>query len=97
MRCSFIVVLNMKEKSGSGSSGVITLTYDSSNKAKSIYGAVDVDNKGYVTARRDGRKILFQCHCHCPGMLRNTLDDLLSCISIAERMVEIQNDESSEK
>jgi len=93
----FIVVLDMKEKNRPGSSGIVTLTYDSSEKAKSILGAVDVDNKGYVIARQEGRKIFFQCECQDPGMLRNTLDDLLSCIGIAERMVEFQNDESSEK
>ncbi|MDP6154553.1 MAG: KEOPS complex subunit Pcc1 [Candidatus Thermoplasmatota archaeon] len=87
----------MEEKSVRTSSGVITLNYDSSEKAKSIFGAVDVDNKGYVTARLDGRKIFFQCQCQEPGMLKNTLDDLLSCIGIAERMVEFQNNESSEK
>lgn len=86
----------MEEKCRPGSSGLITLMYDSSEKANSIFGAVDVDNNGYVTARLEGRKIFFQCECNEPGMLRNTLDDLLSCIGIAERMVEFQNDESSE-
>jgi len=87
----------MEEESKPGSSGLITLSYGSSEKAKSIFGAVDVDNKGYVTARLDGRKIFFKCESQDPGMLRNTLDDLLSCIGIAEHMVELQNDESSEK
>lgn len=79
------------------SGGVVTLKYDSVEKAKSIFGAVDVDNKGYVRAILDGQEIIFHCEGCEPGILRNTLDDLLSCIGIAERMLEFQNDESSGK
>ena len=70
--------------------GTVSLTYDNREEAISILGAVDVDNKGYVTAERRGNRLVFECETDSPGMLRNTLDDLLSCIAIAEKMVRMK-------
>lgn len=69
---------------------MLKLTYESEEAAQSVLGAVELDNKGYVDAEKDGRTLLFRCSSGDVGSLRNTLDDLLSCIGIAERMMELK-------
>ncbi len=71
---------------------VITLSYESKEEALSVLGAVDVDNKGYVEAEHRGSNLYFRTKCNESGMLRNTLDDLLSCVGIAERMIGFKGD-----
>ena len=80
----------MSDESRMSCAGTVSLTYHNREEAISILGAVDVDNKGYVTADRRGNQLVFECESDNPGMLRNTLDDLLSCIAIAEKMVRMR-------
>ncbi len=80
----------MSDKSTLSCTGTLSLTYHNREEAISILGAVDVDNKGYVTADHQGNQLIFECESESPGMLRNTLDDLLSCIAIAEKMVRMK-------
>jgi len=77
---------------------VLELSYGDERKAASILGAVDLENRGYVDAELSGGTIIFRCRSFDPGILRNTLDDLLSCVGIAERIVGCcENGKSDEK
>ena len=78
----------MKEKENKNEChAVLELSYGDERKAASILGAVDLENRGYVDAELSGGTIIFRCRSPEPGILRNTLDDLLSCVGIAEHMV----------
>lgn len=68
---------------------VITVEYDSEKVASSVLSAVDVDNKGYVEAQLKGNRLVFKCCTSRPGRLKNTIDDLLSCLGLAEKMLEL--------
>jgi len=65
------------------------MEYDTEKAARSILSSVDVDNKGYVEAELEGNRVIFKYHCSGRGRLKNTLDDLLSCVSLAEKMLEL--------
>ncbi len=58
--------------------------YGDERTAKSVLLALEPDNKGYVESRLDGRTIVFKIKADDAGSMKNTADDLLACIKIAE-------------
>ena len=62
----------------------LRLDYDDESTAKAVYGALEPDNKGYVESRLDGKTIFFKMVSEDAGSMRNTADDLLACVKIAE-------------
>lgn len=62
----------------------LRLKYGDESIAKAIYDAVKPDNEGYVDSELNGREISFKMKSEDAGSLRNTADDLLACIKIAE-------------
>ena len=58
--------------------------YDEPRVAESIYRALEPDNGGYVESVLEGRTILFRIRAEDAGSKRNTADDLLACLKLAE-------------
>ena len=62
----------------------LRMDYDNEKTAKAVYGALEPDNKGYVEARIEGKTLFFRIVSEDAGSMRNTADDLLACVKIAE-------------
>lgn len=62
----------------------ITIEYDNVDTAMTILNAVIPDNGDYVESEIDGRILRFKIAADSAGTLRNTADDLLACVKIAE-------------
>ena len=55
--------------------------------AQNIAKALELDNAGYIETRVEGSTIFAKAEAADIMSLRNTVDDYLACISIAERSV----------
>lgn len=62
----------------------LTIDYDNEKIAKAVFEAVKPDNDHYVKSIKKGKIICFEMKAEDAGSLRNTADDLLACIKIAE-------------
>lgn len=62
-------------------------TYPDSRVAEAVMNALDPDNKGYVSSELHGSTIFFMMEARSAGTMRNTADDLLACIKVAEESV----------
>ena len=62
-------------------------TYPDSRVAEAVMKALDPDNKGYVSSELHGSTIVFRMEAGSAGTMRNTADDLLACIKVAEESV----------
>jgi tRNA threonylcarbamoyladenosine modification (KEOPS) complex Pcc1 subunit len=62
--------------------------YDSEEEAQAVAKAVEVDNEGFVKMDVEGKKIISTAESESISSLIHTLDDFLSCVSVAERVVE---------
>lgn len=62
----------------------LSVDYDDPDAARSIYESLEPDNKGHLDSRLSGKCITFVLKADNAGTLRNTADDLLACIKIAE-------------
>ena len=62
-------------------------TYPDSRVAEAVMNALDPDNKGYVSSELHGSTIVFRMEAGSAGTMRNTADDLLACIKVAEESV----------
>lgn len=61
--------------------------YDDEKTAKTVFESVDVDNYGYVDAELRQKKIVSRIKAKSLASLLHTLEDYLSCISVAEKMM----------
>ncbi len=61
--------------------------YEDDKTAKTIFESVDVDNYGYVDAQVEENRIISKIKAKNLKSLLHTLEDYLSCISIAEDMM----------
>lgn len=61
--------------------------YDSEDEAEAVARAVAVDNEGFIEMKVDGKKIISTAESESIPSLIHTLDDFLSCVSVAERVV----------
>jgi aspartokinase-like uncharacterized kinase len=57
--------------------------------AKHVLTTVDVDNYGFVEASVEGSKVISRIQAKNLKSLLHTLDDYLSCITIAEKINEV--------
>ena len=62
-------------------------TYPDNKMAEAVMNALDPDNKGYVSSELHGSTIVFRMEARSAGTMRNTVDDLLACIKVAEESV----------
>lgn len=58
--------------------------YDDERTAESVMRSVEPDNAGYVESELVGKAIIYKIKAEDAGSMRNTADDLLVCIKIAE-------------
>ena len=62
----------------------LVLEYPDAKTAKTILDSVLPDNGKHVASVLEGNKITFTMEADNAGTLRNTADDLLACVKIAE-------------
>ena len=55
--------------------------------AQNIAKALELDNAGYIETRVEGSTIFAKAEASDIMSLRNTVDDYLACISVAEKSV----------
>lgn len=65
----------------------LTLDYPDENTANAIVSALGPDNEGYVESSVQGNTIHFRIVSEKSGTVKNTADDLMACIKVAEEMV----------
>ncbi len=58
--------------------------YSDANTAEAVLAAVSPENGDYVNAELEGNTIIFTMQADNAGTLRNTADDLMACIKVAE-------------
>jgi tRNA threonylcarbamoyladenosine modification (KEOPS) complex Pcc1 subunit len=62
----------------------LCLNYSDEKTAEAVYSAIGPDNGEYVKAEILGNKIILIMEATSAGSLKNTADDLLACIKVAE-------------
>ena len=62
----------------------LTISYNDETTAKAVYGALEPDNEGYVESKIEGNTLRFLIKSKDAGSMKNTADDLLACVKIAE-------------
>jgi tRNA threonylcarbamoyladenosine modification (KEOPS) complex Pcc1 subunit len=67
----------------------ITLGYNDERMARAIYLAILPDNGPYVDSELGRDTIILHARAATAASLRHTLDDLLSCIRVAEEAIRI--------
>jgi tRNA threonylcarbamoyladenosine modification (KEOPS) complex Pcc1 subunit len=65
----------------------LRLGFSSEAEARKILDAVELDNQGYVDTKVDGSSILADIKATSLNSLLHTLDDFLSCTSVAEKVI----------
>lgn len=65
----------------------LRLEFSDPDQAQRVHKSVELDNAGYVTTRLDGNTIVAEIEASSLKSLLHTLDDFLSCTSVAEKIV----------
>jgi tRNA threonylcarbamoyladenosine modification (KEOPS) complex Pcc1 subunit len=71
--------------------------YPDAKVAETVMRSLDPDNGGYVETTLEGNVLRFNMSADNAGTLRNTADDLLACIKIAEETIGIGSQTSAKK
>ncbi len=66
--------------------GRLVIEFEDEATAEAVLQAVEVDNEGYVTSERRGAAVFSETEADNLGTLLQTLDDLLACIGVAEKV-----------
>ena len=61
--------------------------YDSEEEAQAVTRAVEVDNEGFVKMNVEGKRIISTAESKSIPSLIHTLEDFLSCVNVAEKVV----------
>ena len=69
----------------------LRLEFASPDQAKHVHRSVELDNQGFVTTKLEGKMILAEIEASSLNSLLHTLDDFLSCTSVAEKIVSKRN------
>lgn len=59
-------------------------TYSDESEAHAIFAALNPDNEGYVHSELRGNTLVFMVSAGNAGTMKNTADDLMACLKIAE-------------
>lgn len=65
----------------------MTLEFGSEADAEKVHRSVELDNEGYLETRVEGRAVIARIEADSLKSLLHTLDDLLACVSVADRIV----------
>lgn len=66
----------------------LELEFPDHSTASNISRAIELDNAGYVTSRVEGNVLHISAESEDLMSLRNTMDDVLACISVAQKSIE---------
>ncbi len=66
----------------------LELEFEDHETARGIHEAVKLDNEGYIESRVEGNKLVAETGSDNIMTLRNTLDDYLACVSVAQKSIE---------
>ena len=62
----------------------LTVEYNDEKTAKTVFESTGPDNDSYVSSELKGKTVRFIMKADNAGTLKNTADDLLACIKLAE-------------
>jgi tRNA threonylcarbamoyladenosine modification (KEOPS) complex Pcc1 subunit len=65
----------------------LRLEFGTPEDAEKVHRSVALDSQGYLTSGVEGRAIVAEIHADSLNSLLHTLDDLLACTGVAERIV----------
>lgn len=65
----------------------LNLEFPSKEAAERVHGSVSLDNEGYLKTWLEGNAIVAEIEAQSLNSLLHTLDDFLSCTSLAERVI----------
>jgi len=65
----------------------LRLEFLSSDEARKIHNAVELDNMGYIKTKVEGSSVMAEIEASSLNSLLHTLDDFLSCTSVAEKVI----------
>ncbi len=63
--------------------------YPDAKTAETVMRSLSPDNEGYVESEIVGSNLVFRIKADNAGSMRNTADDLIACIKIAEETIGI--------
>ena len=66
----------------------IVIEYDDPIETEMVFRSIEVDNFDFVKSRISGKKLEACIKSKSISSLIHTLDDLLACISVAEKVVD---------
>lgn len=67
----------------------LVIEYQSEAIAEAVLRAIEVDNEGYVTSERRGSAVVSTMEANGIPRLLQTVDDLLACITVAEKVAQV--------
>ena len=65
----------------------LVLGFPSNEHASKVFETVESDNEGYVDAHLDDCSLVAVIQAESLNSLLHTLDDFLSCVSVAEKII----------
>lgn len=66
----------------------LELDFADEDTARNIARAIELDNGGYINAEVRGKKLLLRAESDSVMSLRNTVDDVLACITVAQKSLD---------
>ena len=69
----------------------IELEFKDEATAKNVCGAVKPDDEGYIESKVEGNRLIAIAESDSILGLRNTVDDYLACVSLAEKSRELDD------
>ena len=67
----------------------LEIDYPDEATASAVFGALQPDNEGYVDSELRGTKLIIRISAERSGTVKNSADDLMACIKIAEEAIGI--------
>jgi len=66
----------------------VVIEYDDAEKANTVLKSIRVDDFGFVKSKINGKKLEAHIKTNSVSSLLHTLDDYLSCVSVAMKVVD---------
>lgn len=65
----------------------LSLEFSSKEAAEKVHNSVSLDNEGYLNTKLEGNTIVAEIEAKSLYSLLHTLDDFLSCTSLADKVI----------
>ena len=66
----------------------VVIEFDDVEKVKTVLKSIEIDNLDFVKSKINGKKLEAQIKANSISSLLHTLDDYLSCLSVAMKVVD---------